>query len=317
MKKITLLAAMAAVAVSASAQYNTDKLSTAEFLGDQKGYFDYIILDSNKEAILVADKGYTLQYVGPNDAGRNLYIWSNGETFIAGENTMPGVDGGSDYMSLNQNATEAWCGAGYNIGLGEPANFAHFTDETRFHVAYACTSGSISAMYFTILNGDSDKDNNIERKGAQVSLGKSVENSPVVGLAPTDEWQAIEITLGDLRKEVPDFRMDKPESWTGNVLAFGNAVADGWGAGANISLDAAYFFTPGEPSGIESIESNAAQLVVGNRTISCTGANGIAIYGLNGQLVKSAAGSVMGLDNLSAGIYVAKAGNSVAKVVVK
>lgn len=315
MKKFTLFAAMAAVAVSASAQYNTDKLSTADFLGTQKGSLDYIIIDSNTEAIIVADKGYVLQYVGPNNAGRNLYIWSQGETFNEGEKTMPGVDGGTDFMSLNQNATEAWCGAGYNIGLGEPANFAHFTDETRFHVAYACTSGTISGMYFTILDGDSD--DTLVRKGAMVSLGKSFEKSPVVGQAPTDEWQAIEITLGDLRKEVPDFSMEKPESWTGNVLSFGGSPEYGWGAGANISLDAAYFFTPGEPAGIESIENNAAQLIVGNRTISCAGANGIALYSLNGQLIRSAAGSVIGTDNLAAGIYVAKAGNSVAKVAVK
>lgn len=308
---------MAAVALSASAQYNTDKLSTAEFLGEQKGYLDYIILDANTEALLVADKDFELQYVGPNDTSRFLYIWANGETLEPGEVTMPGVDGGSAYMSLNQVATQAWCGAGFNIGLGEPANFAHMTDETRFHVAYACNTGSITGMYFTILDGDKDEDNGVMRKGAQVSLGKSFEGTPVVGNAPTDEWQALDITLGDLRKEVPAFRMEQPQSWSGNVLSFGGDPENGWGAGANLSLDAAYFFTPGKGDGIESIDNTVADFVVTNRTISCAGAQAIALYSINGQLVKTANSSVMGLDNLAAGVYVAKAGNSVAKVAVK
>lgn len=305
MKKFTLIAAAAAVAFGANAQYNTDKLGTAAFLGEQKGHLDYVILDADMEAILTGDNAFQLQYVGPNDAGRNLYIWAAGETLEAGSSAMPGVDDGYGYTSLNQVASQEWAGAGFNVGETEPADFSHFSDETVFHCAYASQNGTISSMYLTVLDKNA------------VSLGAVNDGHPVVGAAPSDEWQAIAITFGDLKKEISAFDMGNTKSWTGNVFAFGGAVAGGWGAGANISFDAVYFFTPADSDGIESIENNAAQLVVGNRTISCVGAEGIALYNLNGQLVKNAAGSVMGLDNVATGVYVAKAGNSVVKVSVK
>lgn len=299
--------------MSASAQYTTDKLGTAAFLADRPGYIDYVILDADVEALLAADKNYQLQYVGPNDDTRNLYIWSSGETFVAGETKMPGVDDGFGYFSMNQAGGDIkWCGAGYNIAAAAPVDFSHFTDETELHVAYACQNGNITSMYLTVLDESA-----IESPGAQVSLGAAYEGNPVVAPAPKDEWQGFVITLGDLKKESNKFKPNSLDKWYGNVFAFGGTTESGFGSGANLSFDAVYFFTPGEPGAIESIENNASQIVVSNRTISCAGAESIALYNLNGQLVKSAATSVLGLDNLATGVYVAKAGNSVAKVAVK
>ena len=307
MKKFTLIAAAAAVAMSASAQYNTDKLGTAAFLGEQKGHLDYIVLNPDMEAILNGDKAFTMQYVGPNGEGegRTLDVWPMGETLAAGDKNMPGVDGGFEYMSLTQVPTQTWAGGGYNISDKAPANFSHFTDETVFHCAYACQTGSISGMYMTVLNSNN------------ISLGTSVDGAVVVAKAPADEWQAFAITLGELKKEIAGFETGNLASWTGNIVAFGGDPNGGWAAGANLSLDAVYFFTPGGSDAIETVETNAAQLVVSNRTISSLGAEGIALYNLNGQLVKSVAGTVMGLDNVATGVYVAKAGNSVVKVSVK
>ncbi|MBD5185475.1 MAG: T9SS type A sorting domain-containing protein [Bacteroidales bacterium] len=304
MKKFTLIAAMAAAAISANAAaYNVEEPGTVAFLNGRGGFLDYVILDADMETLLAADKNYALQYVGPNDDTRNLYIWAAGETLEAGDPVI-GVDEGTGALSMNQ-TNAGWAGAGYSIGDTDPANFSHFTDETIFHCAYLSTTANIQSMYLTILNVNG------------VSLGASNEGKPVVGAAPSEDWQAFAITLGELKKEVAGFDEGNLKAWTGNVLAFGGSPATGWPAGGNFCLDAVYFFTPGEVNdGIEGVNVADSNIVVSNRTISAN-ANGIALYNLNGQLVKSTASSVMGLENLAAGVYVAKAGNSAVKVAVK
>ena len=44
------------------------------------------------------------------------------------------------------------------------------------------------------------------------------------------------------------------------------------------------------------------------------GTNGIALYNLNGQLVKSTAGAALDANGVAAGVYVVKAGNVAKKV---
>ncbi|MDE5907052.1 MAG: T9SS type A sorting domain-containing protein, partial [Alistipes sp.] len=60
---------------------------------------------------------------------------------------------------------------------------------------------------------------------------------------------------------------------------------------------------------------NATFIVTAN-TVNSTAA-GIELYDLNGRKVKATASTTLGISDLSAGIYVAKSGNAVKKIVVK
>lgn len=316
MKKFTLIAAAAMTAMAASAQYNVEPASNSQVIDKAtKGMIvDYLILSDN--AISSLEKaGATLNYVGPNDAGHNLYIWDGElQTFIAGDATMPRLDmEEGDYVSLIV-SDKNWSGAGYNIGKTEPIDISHLNDQTHFHFAYMSPNNNAPAsVALILLNGD--------EKGsapASISVGNPfVDNGsiyPAVGKKMTDEWQVVDITLGDIKKIGQNLQLMGQTSWTGNIVAFLGGGVQGQG----IAFDAMYFYTPAAEGSINEVGAdNNVFFTVTENTINVNGGQGIVLYNIAGQTVKATSGSVLGINNLPAGIYVAKSGNKAQKVVVK
>lgn len=290
MKKITLFAAMAAVAMSANAQFTVADGSIEAALKDiPKATIDYVILDEAKAEVLGKDANYTVNNIGPDDATRFLYIWPAGDSFVAGDANEPGVDGGTGYTSLNV-ANLGWCGAGFNINKGAGINLSHINDNTIFHMSYRSGAGKITSMYVTTFNDG----------GNNVSIGDTYESNPVVGPAPSEEWTTVQMTIGDLKKLKGTYNPNAGDegstmaAWTGNIFAFGGAADLGTPAGANICFDGIYFITPGE--GQNAIEN-----------ITVDGNEAAVYYNLQGQRVA----------NPTAGqFYIVKAGNDVKKVVL-
>lgn len=278
MKKITLIAAAAAVAVSTSAQtYNTDKVTTAQALeGFEKATIDYIVLDDNVVSLLQNDPKYTLNPCGPDDVVNFLYVWDG--TFAGGASTEPGADGGFGYLSLDV-TNVGWSGAGYCANAGSKVSTQHFTDETIFHLAYRTNNQCASFCHNILPSGGVE---------AKIALGTN-PNEPtykLFGNAPTEEWQAIEIKLGDLKKEFPGWDY---KNWKeGNYLT---ALAGGV-QGQNISLDAVYFVTPNVGSALETIDVDPNETPV--------------YYNLQGQKV----------NNPENGIFIKKVGKTAEKVVL-
>lgn len=291
MKKITLFAAMAAVAMSANAQFTVaDGSMTAALKGIEKATIDYIVLDDATAEVLNKDANYKMNYIGPNqDEGRDLFIWPAGDSFVAGDSNEPGVDGGTGYCSLNV-ANLGWCGAGYNIAVGKGVDLSHINDNTIIHFSYRCGSGKITAMWLTLFN---DGTNNL-------SLGEVIDGNPVVAPAPGEEWQTVQITVADYKKLKGSVNLVGGETgstmaaWSGNIFAFGGTADAGMPAGANISLDGIYFITPGE--GQNAIEN-----------ITVDGNEAAVYFNLQGQRVA----------NPTAGqVYIVKAGKDVKKVIL-
>ena len=312
MKNLTLLAAMAVCGVGiANAQYVGDPaLSKTTSTGN---LYDVVLLD-NASIESLKTSGKTVQDLRTDDVNRFLYVWDN--TFVAGDGSYPGVDMQMDgYVSFDV-STIGWSGAGFNIA-NAAADLKHFTDNTHFHCGLRSTNG-IKNVALVIGDGYAFDNKNDKWTPAKISVGAEafVDNGtsyPLVGNFDADgEWVAVDITLGQLKKLWPSFNY-KAGGFGGNILSF---LAGGT-TGKNISLDAVYFYTPGNgESAVAGVVADT-DIIVTARTVNAAGTDEIALYNLAGQLVRKVNASIMGIEDIAAGIYIVKAGNAVKKVVLK
>ena len=312
MKNLTLLAAMAVCGVGiANAQYVGDPaLSKTTSTGN---LYDVILLD-NASIESLKTSGKTVQDLRADDVNRFLYVWD--ATFVAGDGSYPGVDMQMDgYVSFDV-STIGWSGAGFNIA-NAAADFKHFTDNTHFHCGLRSTNG-IKNVALIIGDGYAFENKNDKWSPAKISVGSEafVDNGtafPLVGNFDADgEWVAVDITLGQLKKLWPSFNY-KAGGFGGNILSF---LAGGT-TGKNISLDAVYFYTPGNGESAVADVVADTDIIVTARTVNAAGTDEIALYNLAGQLVRKVNASIMGIEDIAAGIYIVKAGNAVKKVVLK
>lgn len=308
MKKSTLFALMAAAALSASAHYTVDPTVETVLQKGKVSSLEYIQLD---EASVNAyrNQGAKVESFAIDDVTNNLYIWPAGETFAAGDGGYPGVGMHFDgYISLVVTGFQGWSGAG--ISLGVPGvNTTAWTDDTHFHLAYMSPGTVCPSVALIIANGEAE----CGSVPAKVSLGTAFTDNgtvfPAIAPAPSDDWQGLDITFADLKKIWPLFSYKAIQGWNGNVLSF----LCGGVAGQTIAFDAIYFYNY-ESAGVDAIEAENDWVVTAN-TINVNGAKGIELYNLAGQKVKATEGSTLGIDNLGAGVYVARCGSSVRKIV--
>ncbi len=299
---------MAAVAMGANAQYVTEDAGIAPVLDKGAKTIYAWVLDGNTVSSLES-KGVTVIDQMVNDETRFLYVWEN--TLNGNETSANPV--GADQQTLGHVAltvgTVGWSGAGF-CAVGPGTDFSAIDDDTYFHLGYCAMSNPVKSLAICLFDGDAGN------TPAKVSLGTAfVDNGatfPPVGPAPTDEWQAIDMKLGDLKKVCPTFTIPAVADYAGNYLSF---LAGGV-SGQNFDLDAIYLYNTKE-AGIKGVEAESSDLVITGRTINAAGASSIVLYDLAGKTVKTAKSSIMGLEGIGAGMYIAKAGNKVAKVIVK
>lgn len=316
MKKILLLASMAMVAAAASAQYTVNPGAEEVLSKGAVSELGYIALDATSVAKFTA-QGATVYEYGPNDADRNLWFWEN--TFAAGDGAYPGVDDQFDgYLSVVV-TDKGWSGAGYNIGA-PGANTSWWNDDTHFHIAYMAPGVAPASIALIIADGHETPDDKSQVSApAKVAVGTPFNDNgavfPAVGPAAINDWQGIDITFGALKKLYPSFAPVPSTTWSGNILSF---LAGGV-TGQTMALDAIYFYQPKGETPDDAIEEVKAQAewIITEHTVNVLNATGIELYDLGGKLVKSVAGTTLGLDNVAAGVYVAKSGNAVRKIIVK
>lgn len=322
MKKFTLLATMALAAVSANAQYTSDATTEAISNANPKAYFDIVAM---QDACIdkLAAAGHKVQAVGPNNELRNLWYWE-GTVDNTAVPATPGI-GWNDTelnfdgaVSVEITGAANWSGLGYAIDPAEtPADgvdFTHFTEKTRFHAGFMTVGTAPASLGVTIL--DDDKNG---CPPAKLAVGDPFNDNGVIfpSIAPkiNEDWQCVDISFSDIMKIYPQFNyiVDKKQNWKGNVMAMlGGAVK-----GQSWAWDAVYFYTPGEDDGVEGIVADRFDIVYTGRTINASGASSIALYDMSGKAVKRSNSAILGTDGVAPGIYVVKAGNSVAKIVVR
>lgn len=311
MKKTLSLASVALIAFAAQAQYTVNPSTATVLENNDVEYVDYIILSDGAIADFT-QAGAKLSYIGPNpDEGRNLWYWNG---FNPGDESMPRVDmeeGG--YTSVEIQAGVDWSGAGFAIDV-PGVDLSHLTDDSHFHMAYMSPSGNGPASIGVILLNKDDQGS----IPAKFAIGGNFDDNGVIypSIAPkiNDDWQGIDITLGDLRKLCPTFRIANANAWIGNVMSWiaGNV------AGQTMAFDAMYFYTPkNDENAVETVESENINFVITDKTVNVNGANGIEIYALDGALVKATATSVLGIEDLNKGVYVVRCGAKAIKVVIR
>lgn len=309
MKKITLLAGMAMVAGMASAQYTVNPTVNTVLDNTKVSTLYPIAVDETSVKAFEA-QGATVVPMGPDGIDRNLWVWD--DTFIGGDASYPGVGDHFDGYASFVVGSAGWSGAGYNIS-GAGANTTSWNDNTRFHIAYMSPGTVCPSIALTIADGEGD----CGSIPAKVTLGTAFNDNgttfPSIAPVATDDWQGADIDFATLKKLWPAFSYKAIDAWKGNILAFlGGGVT-----GQTLAFDAVYFYTPASEGAVDGIAADNAAWVVTRNTVNCSGAEAVALYDLSGKLVKEAAGSVLGLNGVEAGLYIARAGKAAIKVLVK
>lgn len=308
MKKIYFAAIAAVAALGANAQYNVENVYMDATVTDGKQIYDIVVADQGCLDALAA-AGKTVNDIRVNDETNHLYIWPGGETFSAGDSSYPGVGFSSmqfdGYVALVVTGFQGWSGAGFLI---EGANLSHWNENTRVHIAYMSPATAPESVAFII------NDQNGQNTPAKVAVGAPFSDNgaiyPAVGTVAADDWKAIDMSFSDIKKIYPTFDWQTGDTYAGNVISF---LAGGV-EGRTISLDAIYFYTPaGGDDAVEGVAADAALVVTAN-TINSNVA-GIVVYDLEGRIVKSAEGSILGIADLNAGAYIAKSGAKAVKFV--
>lgn len=300
------------LAMGANAQYNVEPEISVVLEKGAPAVVDAIILDT--ESINAFEQaGATVNQVGPNNAERNLWWW-NEPGYAVGDDTYPGVGMHFDgYTSLNITGVGGWSGAGFACAA-PGVNLSHFTEDTRFHMAYRTATNAPASVALIICDAGAP---------AKVAIGNAFDDNgtvfPAIGAAMNEEWQAIDLSFAQLKKIWPAFDWTKTEAaatreaWTGNILS----VLTGAVAGTNVCFDATYFYTPSGAGAVEGVSRDEVVFVVTDNTINASGAESIVLYDFTGKTVKSVKASVMGISDVAKGVYIAKAGNAVKKIMVK
>lgn len=312
MRKLILFSGMALVASAAFAQYNVDP-STSVVVKENPKTVNYITMSEGAVADFKA-AGAQVTYIGPDaDQGRNLWYWD--QTFLAGDESYPRVDmeeGG--YISVVV-SNIGWSGAGVAVSLDGFAGISteDFNENTRFHLAYMTPSGNGPASIAIILC-DGDLTGSAP---AKVALGDPFNDNgaifPSIGAKINDDWQGVDISFADLKKLYPSFNVVNSKAWGGNIMSWlGGGIE-----GQTMAFDAVYFYNTKESGIGEVVAQDASDFVVSANAINVNNGNGITLYNLAGQAVKSTNGCTLGLGNVQSGIYLARSGNATVKVVVR
>lgn len=312
MKKFTFMACLvAALSFTANAQYTVDPTIETTLQSSDADIFDLFVADETLTITALNTAGKTIHDYRVDDETRFLYVWDN--TFSGGDGSYPGVGYHTDgYVALEVGSV-GWSGAGFYMASG--IDLSHISSSTHFHAAFRSTTYP-TAVGMVLLNPD-DSSNGTS---ACFSIGTSAFDDngtsyPLVGdFDRTDgEWIGIDLTFSDISKLWSSFSYTATTSWIGNVFA----ILAGGVQGTNVSLDAVYFYSPASDGISNVLADNTVPFVVTSNTINVAGASSIQLYNLGGALVKSANGSVLGIDDVAKGIYIAKSGNQTEKIVVK
>lgn len=283
MKKFTFVAMMAAAALAANAQYMVDPGVEAVLKGGKVTSVAYLALDGTTIGTF-EKQGAKCVNIGPNGDNQNLWVWDN--TFAGYDGSYPGVDFQTEGYAAFQIGNVGWSGAGYNV-VAPGFSTMEFTDKTRFHIGYMAPGTVCPSIGLILLDQDG------ANTPAKVSLGAAFNDNgvvfPSIGATETDDWQGVDISLGDLKKLFPGFAYNNTEAWTGNVMSF---LAGGV-TGQTFAFDAIYFYNY-DDNGVADIELDQ------DAPVQYFNLQGVAVQG-----------------ELTPGLYITRQGAKVSKVVVK
>jgi len=249
MKRHLLLAATMLFCFVASAQTIT-KIS-ADGSGNPftlpKGSHVYGLfkMPNTCKALGVDDAHFT--YIGEDAAeGRNLWNWQStaktpgGPQSPAGENNSFGQP--AEFYKMA--GATGWSGWGLNVGKNNPIDLSGITSDFSFHFAVKQISRKGSAPVVCLYDGEGN-----EAK-FEIGTGRGQLNIPADG-----NWYSVDISCADLLDIYGvDFSTAANKTYKDlNLFTFT------WGASPDgLYIDkAAFFYGPGEATGIKNVQKNS------------------------------------------------------------
>lgn len=246
-----------------------------------------------------------------NDTEKFLYIWDGtyADNGASGANFYGGFNG---YLDLKV-GTAGWSGAGFALSKAINPNyyidFTKLTADHKFHMALKSTAKN-SHLFF--LWGGANL-NGAVCIGSEAFVDNGVSNAPVAEFTRDGKWHSVEIPISTFMDK--GFRAPEPFN-DGNYFSF----LSGGTSGNVISMDAIFIYKDltGNSLGETDADANNLQAIVTDNVVSFVGANApVQIYNIAGNHIATLDEPIIGVDELSSGVYIAKAGTATAKFIIK
>lgn len=211
-----------------------------------------------------------------------------------------------EYLAF-QVGTAGWSGFGFACDPAGTAtkDMSAVTGDFTLHVAMKATGTSTHCIMMEGGDGIS----------ARVAVGASsfVDGANVTA-AYTDftrdgQWHLVEIPMSEFFNK----GLRYPAPMKGNVFA----LLSGGVAGTTISLDAIFIYRK-VVSGVNDAKEDRFDIVITDKTISAPGtASGIELFDITGRKLRTSSEAIMGIENLSQGIYIVRCDNKTKKIQIK
>lgn len=257
--------------------------------------------------------------------------WASDDDYQA---VTPTADGrGFDGFTVKGNWYQWW--SAFTIARKADTNLTHINKDSHLHIALYMT-GDVEIPYINVQWFKADGN---DGNAPSFAFTDDIINNkmPVVASLKKDEWVAVDITLGqvaELMKDEFDIDMDYTrltDDWQGEAVMLslpsgqdhangGTPIAEN-GHGAKAFVDGVYIYTPNDNSGVTDVTDviKDVRVVISDKTITALGTDNapMELYSASGAKVKSSATSVIGLEGLSAGVYVVRTLGTAKKVIIK
>lgn len=346
MKKSTLaIAAMcafgAASSVNAQETFVVDDPSVdpSVTLCNEGGIYDVFALGDAGMKKLAANPNIKVndyRVKGEDDAANAHYPggnagWASDDDYAAV--TVPADGRCFDGFEIHGGWYQWW--SGFFIARKTDTDLSHINADSHLHMAI-CMVGDVALPYVDLQWFKADGN---DGTAPSFTLSDDYVNNhyPVVGSLKKGEWVAVDITLGkvaEMMKDEFDIEMDYTrlvEDWQGEAVMFSlpngqdganeGAPDPALGDGGKAFIDGIYVYTPTGGAGVDEVTADAGdiQVVISDKTISVLGSDNapVELYNLAGSLVKASATSVIGLEDIAAGVYVIRTLDVARKVVIR
>lgn len=295
------------------------------------GVFDVYILSDKSLDMLKQNSGITVNdYRLDKDQNTTIFRGGNIESI---DHKIDGLDNNDQYVlsRINGEKNQWWAGMYIkNNATAGSRDFTHINKDTHIHVALWTDSQILSdskvKVHFLKKDG---KDDNAPQVYLCSDASKTDGKLPTAGALQPEKWVAMDMTYGDIENLMADkgmtldySRYQDNNSKLVETMGFepptgqdGNGVNAEKGHAARFAIDALYFYTPTTvQTGVADVSENCDQILIGNRTISTTGHEGIELYNASGLIVEKVSDNILSIENLPKGIYIVKAGKKTMKI---
>lgn len=243
-----------------------------------------------------------------DDYNKFYYPWADTYGFptASGKNWNGSLDG---YLNL-EIVNKDWSGLGFFASPtnGFTVDYTKLTKDHIFHIAMKTTG--TNTFLFSIIGAKN-------AQGGKVAVGSVPFDDivPYTNFERDGKWHLIEIPFSEFMRA--GFVTSAPFT-DENYLT----LLSGGHLGVIFGMDAIFLYSKTSAASIEgeTVNNNKLNVIVTDNIITFTGVDNqqtVEVYNIMGNKVKTLSEPIFGKDELPKGCYIAKAGKTVAKFIIK